>query len=396
MAFCDSDKPVLASKEIRIGIVVGEASGDILGVGLMRALKDLYPNIHFEGIGGPRMLAEGFHSLYAQDRLAVMGLIEPLARLPELLSIRRNLRKHFISNPPAVFVGIDSPDFNLSLELALKRSGIPTAHYVSPSVWAWRQGRIKKIAKAVDLMLTLFPFEAVFYQEHNVPVKFVGHPLADQIAMEPNQAKAISILNLADFTEAKTVVALMPGSRSGEVERMGTLFLEVAQCCLKERRDLVFLTPSASAKRYEQIEELLLNFKGKLPIKIIEGQSHLVMAASDVVVMASGTTTLEAMLLKRPMVIAYKVAAFSYWLFSKLVKVKYIGLPNLLIGKGVVPEFIQHNAQPQAIAEATLEYLNDKSKEQELKAIFTDQHIQLKQKANEQAAKAIFSLIKNK
>ncbi len=381
---------------IRIGIVVGESSGDLLGVGLMLELKRLFPEAIFEGIGGPKMIEEGFHSLFPQDRLAVMGLVEPLARLPELLSIRSKLRKHFSQVPPAVFIGIDAPDFNLSLELSLKKQGIRTVHYVSPSVWAWRQGRIKKIAKAVDLMLTLFPFEADFYQKNNVPVKFVGHPLADQIPMTPSQKNAIEKLGIQERVGTKKIVALLPGSRSGEVQRLGQLFLDVAQYCLGKHEPLVFLIPSANAKRHQQIEALVGACPIDFPVIVVEGQSHLVMEAADVVIMASGTTTLEAMLLKRPMVIAYKVAAFSYWLFSKLVKVKFIGLPNLLANKGLVPEFIQHEATVEHIGDAALEYLFDASKAKALRNSFTIQHIQLKHEASAQAAKAIFELIHTK
>src|SRR5688572_3776513 len=288
---------------MRIGMVVGEASGDLLGAGLMRALRDRYPNATFEGIGGPRMIAEGFHSLFAQDRLAVMGLVEPLARLPELLSIRRHLRRHFLEQKPAVFIGIDSPDFNLDLELALRRGGIKTVHYVSPSVWAWRQGRIKKIARAVDLMLTLLPFEAAFYEERGVPVVYVGHPLADEIPLQPNPVAAVDRLGLNAITHGKKIVALLPGSRAAEVARMGPLFWEVADYVNQRQKRVVFLVPSASAARHEQLQHQLNHFREKLPIHLIEGRSHQVMEAADVVVMASGTTTLEAMLFKRPMVI---------------------------------------------------------------------------------------------
>jgi lipid-A-disaccharide synthase len=383
---------------LRIGIVVGEASGDILGAGLMRALRQKYPQAVFEGIGGPKMLAEGFHSFFPQDRLAVMGLWEPLARLWELLAIRRHLKNHFSEHKPAVFIGIDAPDFNLDLELALRKNGVKTAHYVSPSVWAWRQGRVKKIAKAVDLMLTLFPFEAQFYRDHQVPVAFVGHPLADEIPLVTDQQKAIEELFLVDNKTSvkigdKKIIALLPGSRQSEVERIGPLFWQTAQYCLEQHKNIIFLVPSANPLRHQQLQQQIEASARHLPIILIQGQSHLVMQAADVVLMASGTTTLEAMLLKRPMVIAYKVAAFTYWLLSKLVKVKTIGLPNLLAGKLLIPEFIQHAATPQAVGDAVLKYLHNTNAIADLKQQFTDLHHLLKQNADQKAAAAIAELI---
>lgn len=378
---------------MRIGMVVGEASGDLLGAGLMRALRSLFPNAVFEGVGGPRMIAEGFNSLFAQDRLAVMGLVEPLARLPELLSMRRQLRRHFLQQKPAVFIGIDSPDFNLDLELALRRGGIKTVHYVSPSVWAWRQGRIKKIARAVDLMLTLLPFEAAFYEERGVPVVYVGHPLADEISLQPDPVTAVQRLELNAITNGKKIVALLPGSRAGEVARMGPLFWAVADYVNQRQKHVVFLVPSASAARHEQLLHQLNNLPEKLPIHLIEGRSHQVMEAADVVVMASGTTTLEAMLFKRPMIIAYKLTALSYWLLSRLIKVQYIGLPNLLAGKGIVPEFIQDRATPVAIGDALLNYLNNPTTTKKLLDTFDRLHLTLRRGADGQAAAAVARLI---
>lgn len=374
-------------------MVVGEASGDLLGAGLMRAIRQYFPAAVFEGIGGPQMLAEGFHSRFPQDRLAVMGLVEPLARLPELLGIRRSLKQYFLREKPAVFIGIDSPDFNLDLELALRQDGIKTVHYVSPSVWAWRQGRVKKIARAVDLMLTLLPFEAAFYESCGVPVAYVGHPLADQIPLQPDPAAAVQRLGINDITRDKKIIALLPGSRSGEVTRMGPLFWQVAQYCSAKQKNLVFLVPSANAQRHVQLQAQLNGLAHKLPIHLIEGRSHEVMEAADVVVMTSGTTTLEAMLFKRPMVIAYKMAALSHWLLARLVKVKYIGLPNLLAGTGIVPEFIQERATPVAIGDALLNYLNNPSTTKKLLNTFGELHRQLRQNADQQAAAAVARLI---
>jgi lipid-A-disaccharide synthase len=392
----ESTPSISTPKSPRIGIVVGEASGDILGAGLMVALRARYPNAAFEGIGGPRMLSEGFYSFFAQDRLAVMGLVEPLKRLPELLSIRKQLRLHFTANPPDVFIGIDSPDFNTQLEYSLRQRGIKTVHYVSPSVWAWRQGRIKKIARAVDLMLTLFPFEADFYHQHQVPVVFVGHPLADQIPLMVEVNEARQRLSLLPKTETTITVALLPGSRSSEVDKMGALLVDVARFCYSRYPQMVFLVPSANAARHKQLQELFQTVAHELPITLIAGQSHDVMASADIVVMASGTTTLEAMLLKKPMVIIYKVAAFSYWLFSKLVKVKFIGLPNLLANKGLVPELIQDDATAENIGNAVLAILANPEKTALLRQEFEVIHHQLKQNADQKAAHAVAELIERK
>lgn len=386
--------PTDATQPLTIGIVVGEASGDILGAGLMRSLRKRYPDACFVGIGGPKMLAEGFQSLFAQDRLAVMGFVEPLARLPELLSIRRQLKAYFKLHRPAVFIGIDSPDFNLGLELSLRDVGLKTVHYVSPSVWAWRQGRVKKIAKAVDLMLTLLPFEADFYVRHNVPVEFVGHPLADEIARKPDVQKAWRELGLAPAESGETVVALLPGSRSGEVARMGAVFLQAAAILCQSHEQIRFIIPSANERRHQQLQEIIAEHGKMLSVILVEGHSHQVMTVADVVLMASGTTTLEAMLLKKPMVIAYKVGAFSYWLFRKLVKVKHIGLPNLLAGRGLVPEFIQDAATPAALAQALEQLLNNDTGEADrVVETFDELHVRLQQNADERAAAAIVRLI---
>jgi lipid-A-disaccharide synthase len=309
--------------------------------------------------------------------------------------MRRQLRRHFLQHKPAVFIGIDSPDFNLDLELSLRQGGIKTVHYVSPSVWAWRQGRIKKIAKAVDLMLTLLPFEAAFYQEKGVPVVYVGHPLADEIPLQSDAEAAVKRLDLAHLISGKKIIALMPGSRRGEVARMGPVFWEMVHYVCQRQKDLVFLVPSANAARHEQLQEQLQGLTEKLPIHLVEGRSHQVMEAADVVVMASGTTTLEAMLFKRPMIITYKLAALSYWLLSRLIKVKYIGLPNLLAGKSVVPELIQHQATPVAIGDALLNYLNNPSTTKKLLQTFHDLHLQLRQGADQQAAAAVARLVQS-
>jgi lipid-A-disaccharide synthase len=377
-------------KTLRIAIVVGETSGDLLGAGLMRALKKLYPNIQFEGIGGSRMIAEGFDSLFAMDRLAVMGLIEPLKRLPELLGIRKTLRERWIANPPDVMIGIDAPDFNLDLELRLREAGIKTAHYVSPSVWAWRKGRIKKIRRAVDLMLCLFPFEEQFYHDNQVDVVCVGHPLADDLPIIPNVAVARKQLNLIID---KPVLAVMPGSRSGEVGRLAEPMLQTMQLLHQSQPDLQFVLPAANPARRAQLTTLFDGREKSLPLTIIDGQSHLAMTAADVVLMASGTTTLEAMLLKKPMVIVYKMAALSFWIISRMATIKFVGLPNLLIGRAVVPELLQSAVQPERMAELVSERLQDQQMREDLQTVFGYQHELLRRDASATASAAILKLI---
>ncbi|MFO1390280.1 lipid-A-disaccharide synthase [Cellvibrio sp.] len=374
---------------IHIGIVVGEASGDILGAALMTELRKLYPNAEFSGIGGPRMLALGFHSYFPQDRLAVMGLIEPLKRLPELLRIRKFLREHFIANPPSVFIGIDSPDFTISLERSLKEHGIKTVHYVSPSVWAWRQKRVFKIAKSVDLMLTLLPFEAAFYEKYNVPVEFVGHHLADEIPLEIDKFKARRELGIPEHAR---VVALLPGSRASEVERMGKLFMHAAVFCLEQDPELLFYIPAANSDRYRQLHHQLNDYVD-FPIQLFNGNSHRVMAAADVLLLASGTVALEALLLKKPMVVAYKMAPLTFKILSWLVKTPFVSLPNLLANKLLVPELLQDNATPEKLSAAVMHYFENPEEASVLCDTFAEMHFNLRRDASVRAAAAIAKLI---
>ncbi|WP_019530511.1 lipid-A-disaccharide synthase [Dasania marina] len=381
------------AERLRIGIVVGEASGDILGASLMQALKLSHPHAEFEGIGGPLMLAQGFNSHYPMERLAVMGLVEPLKRLPELLRIRRSLKQHFITNPPDLFLGIDAPDFNLGLELALRKQGLLTAHYVSPSVWAWRSGRVHKIAKAVDRMLTLFPFEAQFYHQHNVPVSFIGHPLADKFPLQNNQQQAKDALAISG---QQPLVALLPGSRGGEVRMLGEAFIETARWCLHQRADLQFILPAANEARYQQLQAMLAQRGAGLPITLIQGGSQTAMAAADVVLMASGTTTLEAMLLKRPMVVAYKMAKLSYAIISRMVKSKFISLPNLLANEQLVPEVLQDDVRPEMLGPLVLEALQNQAKRDVLDKRFTELHQELKRDASARAAEVLLKMIQHR
>lgn len=374
---------------IHIGIVVGEASGDILGAALITELRRQFPNAEFSGIGGPRMLDLGFHSYFPQDRLAVMGLVEPLMRLPELLRIRKFLREHFIANPPAVFIGIDSPDFTIPLEGSLKEKGIKTVHYVSPSVWAWRQNRIYKIARSVDLMLTLLPFEAAFYEKHNVPVEFVGHHLADEIPVNVDKYQARRELGIPEHAR---VVALLPGSRESEINRMGKLFMHTAVFCLEQDPELLFYIPAANSDRYRQLH-LQLNDYVDFPLQLFNGHSHQVMAAADVVLLASGTVALEAMLLKKPMVVAYIIASLSFKILRWLVKTPYVALPNILADKFLVPEFLQDQATPQKLSAAIMNYFENPEEAQKLSNTFADMHGILKRNASQRAADAIAKLI---
>ncbi len=376
---------------LSIGIVAGEASGDLLGAGLMKALKQLHPALSFSGIGGRAMIQEGFHSLYQLDELAVMGIIEPLRRLPRLLQIRRQLYRHFSNNQPAVFIGIDSPDFNLSLELKLRRQGIPTVHYVSPTVWAWRQKRIYKIARAVDLMLTLFPFEAAFYQKHQVAVQFVGHPLADRLAMQVDQAAVRADLGIA---EKAPVLALLPGSRRQEIQHLAQAFLETALLCQQAKPELRFITSAINQEREQEWRALHQQLAPKLALEFYLGRSHEVMAAADAILVTSGTATLEAMLLKRPMVIAYRTSAFNFFLAKHLIKTPFIGLPNLLAQEELVPEFIQDAVHPETMANSLLTYFSCPEKTFSLQQKFTTLHQQLSQNADLQAAQAVLELIR--
>ncbi len=377
---------------VRIGMVAGEDSGDQLGAALIPALRAHFPDAVFEGVGGQRMIAQGFHSLYPQERLAVMGLVEPLKRLPELLGMRRGLYRHFLAGGFDLVLGIDSPDFNLGLELKLRRRGMLTAHYVSPSVWAWRQGRVRKIARAVDHMLTLLPFESEFYRRHGVSVTCVGHPLADSMPLEPDQMGARKQLGLA---ADGPLLALMPGSRGSEVALMGPLFVEVAHWLLTRQPGLRFVIPSANDARHSELEALLARHP-QLPATLVRGHSHRVMEAADAVLLTSGTTALEAMLLKKPMVVSYRMGAGSYWLLSKLVKTPFISLPNLIAGRALVAELIQQDARVERLGEETLRMLQDATVRDHLVAEFQHLHRLLRRDASQVAASTLAAMIRER
>ena len=369
-------------------IVVGEHSGDTLGAGLMIALKKQYPQAKFIGIGGDKMLKLGFESLFAMDELSVMGIVEVLGRIRRLLHVRKSLVDYFTQNKPDVFIGIDAPDFNIGLELRLKAQAIKTVHYVSPSVWAWREKRIFKIAKATDMVLSLLPFEKAFYDKHHVPCTFVGHPLADDIAMTSDKAQARDELNLSRTAK---VLALMPGSRGGELSRLLAPFFASAQELQRNDKSLILIAPMVSEKRAQQFNKLKAELAPDLTVEVIIDKTQTVMAASDCLLTASGTVTLEAALIKRPMVICYKFNLLTYWLAKWLVKLQWFSLPNLLANKSLVPELLQEEVCAAQIVPLVKERLyQDQS---QLNDSFTAIHRQLKCDASQQAANAVIAIL---
>ena len=371
-------------------IVAGETSGDLLGADLIQGLKKQYPNAIFEGIGGPKMQAQGFDSLFDMERLSVMGLWEPLKRLPELLSIRRSIIKRYSSQKPIVFIGIDSPDFNAKIEQKLHAVGVKTVHYVSPSVWAWRQGRIKNIKRSVDLMLTLLPFEADFYHQHQVPVCYVGHPLAKQFPQQPNTSKARQALGLEPN---QPTLCIMPGSRSAEVELMAQLLLDAAAKASQDLRvKLQLIVPAANQSRYDQLKKILDARSDN--ITLLKQQSHQAMEAADAVLLTSGTTALEAMLLKKPMVVGYRMNPLSFKLLFPLIKTPFISLPNLLANQPLVPELIQDQATVETLAAEVVNLF--KANSTELVEHFNELHQQLSLDSASLATAAISQLIASK
>lgn len=378
----------MGPRGLRVGILAGEASGDILGSRVLAALRERCPDLVVEGMGGPLMEAQGLTSMYPMDRLSVMGFIEPLKRLPELLRIRGALYRHFRDNPPDVFIGIDSPDFNLHLEQKLRKQGILTAHLVSPTIWAWRAGRIRKIKRAVDLMLCLFPFELEIYRQHSLAATFVGHPLADEIPMVTDPGPARAALGLP--AEGR-VLALLPGSRAGEVGYLAPLFLETASQLSQKDPGIHFVVPAASTARLAQIRQELERFPD-LSVTLFEGQSREVMAAADAILLASGTATLEAMLLKKPMVVAYRMGEISWQLASRLATTRFVALPNVLADDGIVPELLQHAATPEAIVDAVWPLLSQGDQALAQADAFEAFHRQLALGYADRAAQALVEL----
>lgn len=382
----------MAGPGLRIGVLAGEASGDILGSRLLAALRKRYPELQVEGIGGPLMQAQGLESLFPMERLSVMGFVEPLQRLPELLRIRSSVYQHFLANPPDIFIGIDSPDFCLRLEWKLRRAGIATAHLVSPSVWAWRRGRIRKIGRAVDRMLCLFPFETAIYRQHAIAADFVGHPLADEIPAQIDRAAARAALELP---ASGRLLALLPGSRGGEVGLLAPLFLAAAQRLSRADPELRFVLPTASPERMAQLQGLLPAFQD-LPLTLVQGRSREVMMAADAVLLASGTATLEALLVQCPMAVAYRMSPLSWALVSRLVKTPFAALPNILAGRALVPELIQDAVTVEALVAAVQPLLYNSHVTQEQQQAFAFIHQALALGFGERCADAVAAVLENR
>lgn len=374
-----------------IGIVAGEASGDLLGSHLIRALKKHRPDLEFVGIAGPKMISEGARTLFPMEALSVRGYVEVLRHLPGLLKIRRQLLNHFLQNPPDIFIGIDAPDFNFALERKLKRKGIRTIHYVSPSIWAWRKGRMNKIRQSVSHMLALFPFEPALYEQAGVPVTYVGHPLADMLPMKPNTRVARESLKLnAD----KRVIAMLPGSRQSEVQQLADLYVKTARLIVEQQPATQFLVPLITRETRLLFQQAIYTNQAEdLPIQILFGHAHMAMEAADAVIVASGTATLEAALLKRPMVITYRMPALSWQILKRMNYLPYVGLPNILAERFVVPELLQNDATPEKTAEAVLKLITDRTLSNEISAEFTRIHESLKQNTQEKAAQAILAYL---
>ncbi|EHH0684330.1 lipid-A-disaccharide synthase [Vibrio vulnificus] len=378
----------MSNKPLRIGIVAGELSGDTLGEGFIKAIKAVHPDAEFVGIGGPKMIAQGCQSLFDMEELAVMGLVEVLGRLPRLLRVKAELVRYFTENPPDVFVGIDAPDFNLRLELDLKNAGIKTVHYVSPSVWAWRQKRIFKIAKATHLVLAFLPFEKAFYDKFNVPCEFIGHTLADAIPLESDKAPARELLGLE---QDKQWLAVLPGSRGSELKMLSQPFIETCKKLKQVFPDLGFVVALVNQKRREQFEQAWKEYAAELDFKLVDDTARNVITASDAVMLASGTVALECMLLKRPMVVGYKVNAFTAFLAKRLLKTQYVSLPNILSDSELVKEYLQEACTPENLFAEVSNLLA--SDNQTMLDKFAEMHHWIRKDADQQAANAVLKLI---
>ncbi len=375
-------------RPLRIGIVVGELSGDTLGEGFIKAIRARYPDAEFVGIGGPKMNALGCQSLFDMEELAVMGLVEVLGRLPRLLKVKAELVKYFTANPPDVFVGIDAPDFNLRLELSLKQAGIKTVHYVSPSVWAWRQNRIHGIAAATHLVLAFLPFEKAFYDKFNVPCEFIGHTLADSIPLASDKVAARQLLGL---DEQRRWLAVLPGSRGSEMKMLAEPFIATCQKLQARYPDLGFVVALVNAKRRAQFEQTWQQVAPELNFVLVDDTARNVITAADAVMLASGTVALECMLLKRPMVVGYRVNAFTAFLAKRLLKTPYVSLPNILAGEELVKELLQEHCTVDNLYHEVSRLLE--SDNQALMDKFTEMHQWIRKDADQQAAQAVLHLI---
>ncbi len=377
---------------VRIAMVAGEASGDLLASHLIAALKAKLPDAVFYGIGGPKMEAQGFDAWWPMEKLAVMGYVDALKHYREISGIRRQLKKRLLDIRPDIFIGVDAPDFNLGLETNLKSAGIKTIHYVSPSIWAWRGGRIKKIARAVDRVLALFPMEPPLYEKERIPVTYVGHPLADIIPLETSK---LAVREKLSMPRDVPVFALLPGSRKGELEMMAGTFVQTAKL-IRERYlpNALFVVPLTTRETRLQFEMAIYQQEaGDVPFRLLFGHAQDALGAADVSLVASGTATLEAALLKRPMVITYKIAKLSYWIMKRMAYQAFVGLPNILAGRSVVPEILQNDATPENLAEALVKLYEDKENAEAVAAAFTVIHLQLRQNTAEKAANAVIECL---
>ena len=373
-------------------IIAGEISGDRLGAGLMDALRECFPGATFIGVGGEWMQARGLETLFPMERLSLMGITEIVPRLPELFRLRRRLLQYLRHARPDVCITIDIPDFNLSLARRLRRHGLRTVHYVSPTVWAWRQGRVRGIRRSVDLMLALFPFEADFYERHGVPVRCVGHPMADRLPMEPDGAEARNALSLPGDAP---VLAILPGSRESEVARVLGDFLEAARLLRKRYPALVPCIAAVDRAREQQIRAALAGHALEHQVRVVTGQGQAVMTASDLVLLASGTAALEAMLLKRPMVVGYRVGRVSAAIAKRMLRVPWVSMPNLLAREELVPELLQNDLRPRALAEALAYWLDHPEEVATLRQRFAVMHRDLQRDASRSAADAIAELLRD-
>ncbi|GEM74082.1 lipid-A-disaccharide synthase [Vibrio sagamiensis] len=375
-------------RPLRIGIIAGELSGDTLGEGFIKAVKEQYPDAEFVGIGGPKMMAQGCQSLFEMEELAVMGLVEVLGRLPRLLKVKAQLVKFFTDNPPDVFVGIDAPDFNLRMERELKQAGIKTVHYVSPSVWAWRQKRVFKIGAATNLVLAFLPFEKAVYDKFNVPCEFIGHTLADAIPLQSDKAPARALLGLE---QDKKWLAVLPGSRGSELKMLSQPFIEACKKLHQRYPELGFVVALVNQKRREQFESAWKEHAPELEFKLVDDTAGNVITAADVVMLASGTVALECMLIKRPMVVGYRVNAVTAYLAKRLLTIEHVSLPNVLADKELVKEYLQEDCTPDNLFNEVSRLLETDN--QAMLDKFTEMHHWIRKNADQQAANAVLKLI---
>ncbi|BAO44091.1 lipid-A-disaccharide synthase [Thiolapillus brandeum] len=376
---------------MRIALVAAEPSGDQLAAGLMRRISEIHPGVRFEGIGGEAMLAAGLDSFAPMERLSVMGLVEVLGRLPELLRLRRNLVRHWKDQPPDLFIGVDAPDFNLRLETLLREKGVPTIHYVCPTVWAWRPGRVKKIRRAADLVLSIFPFEKKFLQQHQVPGTYVGHPMAADYPLEPDPAGARAALGLkADAP----VLALLPGSRAGEVKRLAPAFLGAAQVCAEQLAGLQVITPLATQGTQADFQQIRQQHAPHLDITLVRNNTRQALEAADVVLVASGTATFEALLCKRPMVVGYRLNALTHGIIRGLnmLQIEHVSMANLLSREPLAGEYLQGDCTSPKLAEALLRLFNDPGRRAHIAARYRQVHEALIMDTNDLAARAVLKL----